>query len=282
MRIGNRGVGLAVLILAVFFGLGTGGPSPCAAAEPIADPALCDAVRSQVFGKRNTREPLVEADLARVSTIVARGLGIRSLEGLEKCRNLTLLDVAENRIVDLSPLRGLSRLQYLDARSNAVSDPGPLAGANSLQYLDLGENRIVDTTPLAGLERLATLQLGGNRIATLAPILGLSRLTSLRVENNRIASLEGIGRLSKLAVLSAGGNRIEDVRPLTGLTAPRQIFLENNRIRDLAVLEAWLAGDREGKFAAWVEVRCGGNPLSSEARRRQWPAMRAAGYRIEE
>ncbi len=128
------------------------------------DPALEAAVRSQVFAKRSNREPLVEGDVAQVSTIVARGRGIRSLAGLEKCRGLAMLDVAGNQIADLEPLTGLARLQFLDLQSNRVVDVSPLAKVSALQYLHLGENLVSDAAPLAGLNHLSALYLNGNRL----------------------------------------------------------------------------------------------------------------------
>lgn len=244
------------------------------------DPALEAAVRSQVFGKRNNREPLVEADVVQVSTVTARGRGIRSLAGLEKCRGLAMLDLAGNRISDLEPLGGLSRLQFLDVQSNRVSNLSPLSTLTALQYLHAGENEITDASPLAGLTNLSALYLGGNRLGELTPLLGLKRLTSLYVEDNRIEGIDGIGRLSGLSSLSLSGNRVADLRPLVGLTGLQYLFLERNRIRDLAQLKAWLDGDREDRFAPYVQIHLAGNPLGSKARAVELPGLRAAGIRV--
>src|SRR5688572_8725725 len=71
------------------------------------DKNLEKAVRKHVFEKRDNDKPLVEADVANLSTIEARGLGITDLTGIEKCISLAALDVATNKISDLSALKGL-------------------------------------------------------------------------------------------------------------------------------------------------------------------------------
>ena len=81
--------------------------------------------RSQpnVFDKRDTDKPIVEADVINISTIEGKGLGITNLTGLEKCQSLASLDLAKNKIRDLSALQGFGRLQYLDLAENQVKAP---------------------------------------------------------------------------------------------------------------------------------------------------------------
>ncbi len=244
------------------------------------DPGLESAVRSQVFSKRGNTEPLVEADVAQVSTVVARASGIRSLAGLEACRSLAMLDLAGNRVADLGPLAGLARLQFLDLQSNRVANVDSLSNIKALQYLHLGGNEIADVTPLSGLTNLSALYLGGNRVSGLDPLLGLPRLTSLYLDDNRLSSIDGVSRLKSLSSLSLSGNRISDVKPLNGLHGLQYLFLERNQIRELTDLRAWLEADREERFAPYVEIHLGGNPLSSGARRTGIPGLKAAGFRI--
>src|SRR5688500_10245439 len=82
------------------------------------DKQLEAAVRKFVFEKRDNDKPLVESDVVNLSTIQATGLGITNLSGLEKCQSLASLDLAKNRISDLSPLKHLGRIQYLNLAQN--------------------------------------------------------------------------------------------------------------------------------------------------------------------
>jgi hypothetical protein len=89
---------------------------------------------------------LDEADVSRVTTLVASGKGICDLEGLQHAVGLTSLDLSNNRIVDLAPLSGLTSLGDLNLGNNAIATITALSGlrpanANlSLNRLDLGSN----------------------------------------------------------------------------------------------------------------------------------------------
>jgi internalin A len=250
-------------------------------AEPLfPDPGLEAAVRRQVFAKRESTEPLVEADVVNVSTVDASGRDVGRLNGLEKCRNLAMLDLAGNRVVDLSPLAGLTRLQFLDVQSNRVENLQSLATLPALQYLHLARNQVRDLGPLAGLTNLSALYVSGNRVEDLAPLLGLRRLASLYLDDNRLRSFEVLGRLPGLSTLSLSGNRLADLRPLAGLNSLQLLFLERNRIQDLSAAIEWVRSDHEQRFAPFLQIYLDGNPLSSTARRSQLDQLRASGARV--
>src|SRR3954471_22896559 len=77
------------------------------------DKNLEKAVRKHVFEKRDNDKPLVEADLANLSIIEARGMGITNLAGLDKCISLAALDLASNKVSDLTPLKNLKLVQTI-------------------------------------------------------------------------------------------------------------------------------------------------------------------------
>lgn len=270
---------LALLLLA---GVVAGAPwvGHAIAAGLFPDPNLEAAVREQVFRKRGTDLPLTRDDVGNVSVVHAARRGITRLDGLEHCRALAMLDLAGNRITDLSPLAGLDRLQYLDVQSNRVSTLRPLASVSALQYLHLGGNEVSDAGPLAGLTNLAALYLSGNRVETVQPLRDLRRLTSLYLDGNRIQSVDALGALAGLTTLSLSDNRLADVEALTRLKRLRHLFLDRNRIQDLAPLVAWVQADREQHFAPFLQLSLDGNPLSSEARRRQVKALREGGVTV--
>jgi len=70
------------------------------------DKNLEKAVRRYVFEKRDSEEPIVAKDVENISTIKATGLGITDLSGLEHCRSLAALNIAGNRVSDLTPITG--------------------------------------------------------------------------------------------------------------------------------------------------------------------------------
>lgn len=63
------------------------------------------------------------------TVLLAAGLGVESLEGLERFENLTILDLDDNAVRDLRPLYGLEQLKVVLLRGNPVS----LAEAAALQ-----------------------------------------------------------------------------------------------------------------------------------------------------
>ncbi len=278
-RVVGRAVRTAVGSLGLAVGLAT---MANAVAQLFPDPQLEAAVRRQVFAKRDSLEPLSEADVVQVSTVEARDRGIRRLDGLEKCRNLAMLDLGGNQVIHLAPLAGLPRLQFLDLQGNQVEDLTPLATNVALQYLHLASNRLRSVAPVAGLTNLSALYLSGNRLEDLAPVLGLRRLASLYLDDNRLRSIEGLGGLRSLSSLSLSGNRIADLRPLRGLGGVQYLFLERNRIQDLAALIDWLGSDPGQRMAPFLNLYLADNPLGSEARTRQLEQIRGLGVRVHD
>lgn len=109
------------------------------------DPALESAVRSAIgrpFGL------LSRADLLDAIHVDARGLGIRSLIGIEFCTNLVGLDLDTNAVSDLTPLENLAFLRELNLDSNEVSNLAPLAGLVELDFLSSFNNQVADIQAL--------------------------------------------------------------------------------------------------------------------------------------
>ncbi|MEO1970265.1 MAG: hypothetical protein ABGX07_01850, partial [Pirellulaceae bacterium] len=86
---------LAISTLAVLV------PSLAVGQDLFPDKNLESVVRREVFAKRDNQEPLTEDDVKNISQVRGRGKGIKSLKGLEKCRSLALIELADNEIADL-------------------------------------------------------------------------------------------------------------------------------------------------------------------------------------
>jgi internalin A len=115
---------------------------PAAYAITFPDKNLEAALRTMVYEKRTNMEELTDEDLRKISTLEARGKKIQNLSGIEKCANILLIDLSENEISDLGPLRGLVGLQSLSLANNKIADLTPLMELNKLQYLNLSGNQI--------------------------------------------------------------------------------------------------------------------------------------------
>ena len=233
-----------------------------------ADKNLEKAVRRQVFAKRNTTDPLTAADVAQVAIVQGRNMGIKSLSGLEHCKSLASLDLAGNQIKDLTPIKGLPRLQQLILHTNLVESLAPLTDNSALQYIDLNHNRLKDIKPLAGLTNLSVLYVSDNQVRNIAPITGLPKLHSFYVDRNGLASVAGLSKLRWLSSFSASGNQIKDLKPLVGLENLSFLFLERNKISDLGPLFKMITDDYKGKqrFSPFVRIYLKNNPLSDKAK----------------
>ncbi len=99
------------------------------------DKALEAVVRKEVFAKRYNTEPITAEDVKNISQVVGKGKGIKSLEGLQHCKSIMQIDLANNEIVDLAPLKDLKLVQLLDLSGNKIESIEPIAGLTNLQYL---------------------------------------------------------------------------------------------------------------------------------------------------
>lgn len=97
---------------------------------------------------------------------------------------LQSLNLAATEVVDLEPLKGLTKLQTLDLSGDAgVSDLEPLKGLTALQSLNLTLTQVADLEPLKGLTKLQSLDLAGTSVANLEPLKGLTELRDLTLPN---------------------------------------------------------------------------------------------------
>jgi len=253
--------------------------------EPIfPDKNLETAVRQQVFAKRQNEEPIVASDVKNISTINGKGLGIKSLAGIEHCRALASLELADNLIKDISPIKDLKNIQLLDLANNDVDDISPVSGIIAIQYLEISHNNVTSIEPVKSLERLASLYASDNQITDISPVLELKKLSSLYLDNNQIASLEGIGKLDRVTSFGLRGNRITDLGPLKGARPMSFLFLENNQITDLAPLIEMFKADLEGekRFAPFCQIYLRGNPLRSDSAKAQLREMKELNLRVKD
>ena len=146
------------------------------------------AVIADALGKA-PNEPITESEMATLTSLDARGQGIRDLTGLEFATNLTVLELRFNSLADVSPLAGLTRLEELTLSANSLADVSPLAGLTNLTHLWLYGNRLTDISPLAGLTRLQLLSLASNSLADVSPLAGLTNLTILWLDANRLTDI---------------------------------------------------------------------------------------------
>ena len=117
-------------------------PAPPQSAFP--DPGLEAAVRAEVFEKRYNKEPITKEDVVNISQVEGVGKKIKSLEGLQHCKALMQINLADNEIVDLKPIAELKRLQSVTLSGNKIKNIKPLEELTNMQLLDLSGNEVKD------------------------------------------------------------------------------------------------------------------------------------------
>jgi internalin A len=243
------------------------------------DKNLEAAVRQEVFDKRNKPDPLVEADVVNISQVIGKGKKITNLKGLEKCKSLQTIDLENNEIVDLSPLKDLKLLISLYLGRNKIENIEPLSEMTALQLLWIQDNQIVDIAPLAKMTPMGSLDLSNNRIKRIDALSSLPKIHALYLTNNPVEDFKPLAALKNLERLDLRGCGISDLSPLANHTEWRYLFLDNNKITDLSVLVEAAKKDFEGqkRFAPFWQLYVGNNPLSDEAKTKQLPEIKKYG-----
>jgi len=89
---------------------------------------------------------------------------LESLDGIEHCIHIKILDVSDNLLTDISNLWDLIQLEELYLANNQIGYIDTLSNLINLKVLDISNNQIDDITPLLKLEHLEYVNLVGNKI----------------------------------------------------------------------------------------------------------------------
>lgn len=93
--------------------------------------------------------------------------GLESLDGLEHCIHVRILDVSNNSISDIGDLWNLEHLEELYLANNEIGIIDTLSNLTKLKIVDLADNQIDDVSALLELENLEYVNLIGNPVSEL-------------------------------------------------------------------------------------------------------------------
>jgi small GTP-binding protein len=133
------------------------------------------------------------------------------------------LNLSENQISDISPLRELKRIEELRLDNNQITDISPLRGLTQLKKLTLPENQISDISPLRELKRIEELRLDNNQITDISPLGELTQLKELNLHENQISDIFPLKELTQVTALDLRNNKISHI--------PREIVESNMEIK---------------------------------------------------
>ncbi len=223
----------------------------------LAEIAIDPSFTQQEFNLRDANHDgvLSEEDLPTecLTTLDASNAKITDLTGIRACINLVELNLAGNRIVDLSPMSTLA-LTSLNLSGNAIVDLSPLRRMTGLAKLDI-QNQFVEQIPdlpngnivktyvlsdldiLKELSGLMELYAGNNAISNLSPLRAQAFMRILSLSYNRILDISQLKDLTSLLSLDLVGNEIADISAVSGMTDLLRLALGDNAVEDITPIE---------------------------------------------
>ena len=143
---------------------------------PVPDPGLNAALREAL---QKPAGPLTEQDMLSLTVLSACCRGISSIQGLETARNLTILDLHSNSLINCVVPNSLTNLHIIDLFQNQLTSFVVPAALSNLTIVDAAFNSLTQCSLPNGLKDLDTLFLEGNQLTNFTLPQGLSRLTQL-------------------------------------------------------------------------------------------------------
>jgi hypothetical protein len=185
-------------------------PCPVAAAGNLDDVIPDEKLRAAIRDKLN--QPygdLFVIDLQSITSMDVSDRGISDITGLEYCTNLSRIDLSNNSIVNLDalalmhdPLAG-TKLRDVNLANNQISDITPLRELNQIKILNLSGNRIRDLSVFrrdSGSYRVQVLDLSDNGISDLSPLGSLTDISLLMLADNLISDISPLMKVRGLAL----------------------------------------------------------------------------------
>ncbi len=168
------------------------------------------------------------------------GAGIKSLEGIEHLVDLSDINLAFNRISDVTPLSNLTHLEVVDLSHNSISDLPVFHSAPNLRRIELNFNRIESLSWLTTEHFLAlqSLSVAHNHISDVAEIPALNKLSELSIRDNNITDLTPIWQLRELVMLDVGKNRLTNISGIGAVNELRRLFLDRNEFTNVDGIDA--------------------------------------------
>lgn len=210
------------------------------------------------YRKDKNSNEILKSDLEKIESIGIRGMNaneddiieVRSIKGLEYCKNLKTLTISsgeipdddeeirysEGAIKDLTPLAGLKKLELLRLSHNEISDVSPLKDLTNLKSLYISHNNISDISALKNLKNLENFDFAVNKVSDIGALKNLKNLKLLDIYSNSISNIDAVKDLEKLLYFRADSNKIEKIDSLKNLKLLEDLDLGNNKLKDTSVL----------------------------------------------
>ena len=206
-----------------------------------ADPRLEELIRDKLNRPEGN---IYSYHLRSIKELDAAGKDIESLQGIELLSGLTRLNLEDNRVKDVTPLKHLDNLEDLSLRNNYITD---LADINfdsikslPLKRLSLRHNvvrppgeeqiRLSDISVLKHFKELEELELRDNHIENIAPLAELTGLKILDISQNPFekGDISALKKLTGLVELNLRETNLKDLAPISGLNELIYLNIHSN------------------------------------------------------
>lgn len=160
---------------------------------------------------------------------------INPIRAIESYGHLQKIDLSQNAIKDVAPLKGHQFVLSLNLSSNEITTIKSWEGEAlfpQLRSLDLSSNLLSALPPLP-FAALRSVKLSSNEITTCAEFTGHEKLTSLDLSENKLTSLAGIANMPALTSLNVSGNQLDSFEGLTGVEALQDLSMARNKFSAL-------------------------------------------------
>ena len=216
-------------------------------------------IKDKNYRKDKNDTEIYEKDMEQLESFAIRGFDeetfepfegdqqIKSLVGLEKAINLKQLTISNNwedssgSLRDISPLRGLTKLELLRLSHNDIIDISPLEGLTNLKHLFISHNQIENIDAVRNLTNLESLDLarnkGSKRISDITPIENLTKLKLLGLSDANVPDISVLKNLVHLETFMSNSSKIKDISVLKNAKNLEILYLDDNQISDVSVVK---------------------------------------------
>ncbi len=172
----------------------------------------------------------------KLTKLVIKNNGIKSIGGIGEIISLKNLDVSDNSIKSLEGIGKLTKLDSLIAKDNAIESASGLSFLTSLKTLNLSGNALTDVTDLASAKSVSSLDLSGNEIEDFSPLRS-TNIASLTAKNCGIYDLSTICEIVTLRSLDVSNNGIGDLSPIANLPYISELKIASNNLNTIKPLK---------------------------------------------
>lgn len=165
---------------------------------------MCELVKSKAYGNKKSAK-----DISIILDKIFKNKDIEKRDCLKKAKAINKsgeLGLKSQGISSFLALSGLS-IRILDLGDNKIIDLGPLANIPDLIQLNLSKNLLDEVSGLSPLTKLSILDLSFNNIQSIEELGDLTAITQLDLRGNAISDFEPIEKMEGIETLKIGSMR---------------------------------------------------------------------------